>query len=285
MITRLDRILLAAPDRREARETWQRLFGAEVVREDHVASLAAERTVLRVGASEIELLEPRGLGDVAEHVSRSRSPIFAVGLATSDLDGLRADLDARAVHHEVDGEQLRLRGEWIGIPGLRVVLGADEEREPAGLLSRVYEATHLMQDYTHAVDRLVKVFDLDPAHFVPIESEQFGYRGSLTLFRAGQLDRIEAITPSDRSNTMGRFFARQGPSVYMFYAECHDTGALRERLLEHAPADWTGPREGNAPDNLWVHPKALHGALLGVSRDTYAWTWSGAPERVAPARR
>jgi hypothetical protein len=31
---------------------------------------------------------------------------------------------------------------------------------------------------------------------------------------------------------------------------------------------------------MWVHPKNLHGMLLGVSRTDYAWSWSGQPKRV-----
>lgn len=56
--------------------------------------------------------------------------------------------------------------------------------------------------------------------------------------------------------------------------------AIRERLLEHAPRDWTGPRGGPRPDNLFIHPRALGGVMLGVSRTTHAWTWSGHPDRV-----
>jgi hypothetical protein len=52
--------------------------------------------------------------------------------------------------------------------------------------------------------------------------------------------------------------------------------------LEHAPDNWTGPRDGTA-DNLFIHPKALGGMMLGVSRATHAWTWSGHPERVVAA--
>ena len=57
-------------------------------------------------------------------------------------------------------------------------------------------------------------------------------------------------------------------------------GSLSARALEHVPDDWTGPRDGR-PDNQILHPRALAGSMLGVSRTTYAWTWSGAPERVS----
>ena len=282
MITRIDRMVVTAPRRNLAAEAWQRLLGAEVVREDRVSYLAATRTVLRVGASEIELLEPDGIGLAAQHVSRSRTAIFAIGLAAEDLGAAQASLDARAIHHVREGGQIWMSGEWTGVPALRIVLTQDERRPGAGMLQHIYEATHLHQDHRRSVQRMANTFQLDRKHFVPIRSEAYGYDGTLALFHPDRLDRIESITPFDRTKTMGRFFARQGASLYMFYAEARDTKALRDRLLEHAPAHWTGPREGT-PDNLFVHPQALHGVLLGVSRESVAWTWSGHPERVRTA--
>ena len=37
------------------------------------------------------------------------------------------------------------------------------------------------------------------------------------------------------------------------------------------------------PDGGWVHPKELHGLLLGVSRTGLAWDWSGREELVPSA--
>jgi hypothetical protein len=239
--------------------------------------------VLRVGESELELLEPDGIGIAAQHVSRSRTALFAVGLAVADLAATQADLDARGIHHVREGRQLWLSGEWVGVPGLRVVLTQDERRQPAGLLRGFYEATHLHSDHRREARKLAQVFRLDPKCFAAIASEPYGYEGTLAFFAKDALDRVEFVTPHDRGKTMGRFFARQGPCLYMCYAEARDTGALRERLLEHAPRHWTGPRDGAAPDNLFMHPQALHGVLLGVSRESVAWTWSGHPERVRPA--
>jgi hypothetical protein len=159
---------------------------------------------------------------------------------------------------------------------------AGAARAPAGLVRFVYEATLLVPDWKRAAERFAAACGLDPAHFVPIRSERYGYDGTLTLFHPDRLDRVEIVDPFDRAKTMGRFLVRRGPSLYMAYIEVSDVGALRERLLAHAPDDWTGPREGPAPDNLFVHPRALAGLLLGVSRERFAWSWSGRPDRVLP---
>jgi hypothetical protein len=285
MLLHLDRLQFAVLDRHETAARWRRLFDAEVVREDRVPWLAARRTVLRAGESEIELLEADGVGAVAQHYSRIRSQLFAVGFAVADLEVARATLDGRGVHHVLEGGQLHLSGVWSGVRARGVVLPPDARRTPVGLLSRVYEATHLMRGYARAADRLAKVFDLDPGAFVPIRSEEFGYEGTLAMVSRDRLDRIETVTPFDPRRPMGRFFGRQGPCLYMFYAEARDGAAVRARVLEHAPEAYTGPREDAAPDNFWIHPRALGGALMGVSRESFAWTWSGHPERVQPARR
>ena len=183
MITRIDRMIVTAPSRRAAAEVWQRLFGAEVVREDTVPYAAAKRTVLRLGESELELLEPDGIGIAAQHVSRSRSAIFAVGLAVADLGAAAANLDARAIHHVRSAGQLWMSGEWTGVPALRVVLTQDERRPGAGLLDRIYEATHLYQDHRRATQRIAATFQLDRKHFVPIRSDAYGYEGTLALFK------------------------------------------------------------------------------------------------------
>jgi hypothetical protein len=283
MLSRIDRVQVIVLDRAAAAARWRRLFDAEVVREDRVAFLSATRTVLRVGESELELLEADGVGAVAQHYSRVRSAVFAVGFAVPDVAAAASSLDGRGIHHVCEGGQLHLTGEWLGVPALRVVLTGDERRTPAGLLARLYEVTHVMRGHARAAERLAKVFDLDPGGFVPIRSPEFGYEGTLAMLGPDRLDRIETVTPFDTRRPMGRFFARQGPCLYMFYAEARDSGAVRARVLEHAEQAYTGPRQGRAPDNFWIHPRALDGVLLGVSRESFAWTWSGHPERVLPA--
>ena len=127
-------------------------------------------------------------------------------------------------------------------------------------------------------------FIVGDATQLPIESGRFGYRGTLTLFDPpARLDRIELSQVTDSKSAMGRWVARRGDSLYMAYVETHDLEDVIARL-DSAGARWTPrgqTREGER-HGLWVHPSALHGLLLGVSRTTLAWEWSGRPELVTP---
>jgi hypothetical protein len=275
----IDRIQLAVDDRPAAAAAWERLLGAAVVREDAIRSLACRRTVLAVGTSEVELLEADGAGPV----EKAGLGLFAAGFATSDPKALREHLETRGVDATAEGDQLFIDSEALGGSGLRVVVSPFIERSRQGLLSRLYEVTNLVPDAGSWTIHFADLFDLDPTHFVPIRSEQYGYDGTLTLFREGELDRVEIIHPYDESKTMGRYHHRRGPCMYMCYGESDRADEIRERARTHAPDDWTGPN-GDAPvDNLFLHPGALHGVMLGISRSSFAWTWSGCPERVEPA--
>jgi hypothetical protein len=282
MLTHVDRVQVVVASWPSAAAAFARLLGTETVRDDRVHSLGAARTTLRLGTSEIELLEPDGSGVTADFLASTRGGLFAAGFATPDLAALRSHVERRGVTVVEEGGQLHLAPEAVGLPGLRAVISREAERGSAGLARHLYEVTYLVPAHEPAAALAAATFGLDPARFVAIRSEQFGYEGVLTLFAPDRLDRIEVITPFDAGKTMGRFFARRGPSLYMCYAEADDLPALRARLLEHAPQDWTGPRDGPL-DNLFIHPKALGGMMMGVSRTTFGWTWSGRPERVAPA--
>jgi hypothetical protein len=284
MLSCVDRIQLAVPARDAAARGFARLLGAERVGEDRVATLAARRTRLRAGRSEVELLEPDGEGEVARAVRANGAALFAAGFAAPEPARLRERLRASGVTAHEEHGQLFLGAGALGAPGLRAVISPEAVREPAGLLSFLYEVTLLVPDWKGAADAFAERAGLDPAGFVPIRSAEYGYEGTLALFREGALDRVEAVTPFDAAKTMGRFFAQRGPALYMAYAESDRTHELRERLLADAPSDWTGPRDAPVPDNLFVHPRALGGLLLGVSRTSFAWIWSGRPERVQPAR-
>lgn len=283
MLTRIDRIQLAVPDRRAAQRSWVQLLGAEVEGEDRVACLGASRGLYRVGRGRVELLEPDGAGPVADAVAKRGPHLFAAGAATRDLDGLVAHLVERGMSPTVERGQAFLDPAAVGEVGYRAVLSPDEELDPVGSIDFFYEVTLLVADAEAAVGRCAALFGLEPDAFVPIESPRYGYRGVLTLFDRDRLDRFEVITPTDSSKTMGRYFARFGESFYMAFAESHSLAAIEDRALELGAGFTADPpaakRDGPA-ETIFLHPSSLSGMMLGVSRPSLAWQWSGHPERV-----
>jgi hypothetical protein len=280
MLSRIDRVLITAHDAAASANRWIELLDAQLVRHDEIAALGARRTTISVGDSEVEFLQPIGPGPVARHLASGGGP-FAAGVATHSIHRLRGQLAEAGIVPTHYGDQFFVDGGRLGIPGLNLVISIDVERPRVGLLGNLYEVTHLTDDPAASAARLAKLFSLNAKNFVPIRSDNFGYEGTLTLFDAKALHRIETIHPFDRSKTMGRYFERFGPSLYMCYAETDHLPELRERLKQVAPRDWTG--NDTDPNGLFIHPRALSGVMLGVSRTSHAWTWSGHPKRVVPA--
>lgn len=283
LIERIDRVQVAVRDRRAAARTYREVLGAEPVREAPSAYLGAARAILALGESEVELCEPAGPGRVARHLERWGEGLMTAGLAVRDMGALRARLAGLGVAVAPDGEQVHLDpADTVGMP---VVLTPTRPRPRAGLVRHLYEVTNTVaSDWRAAAARFTALFGLEPARFAAIRSDRFGYVGTLTLFDPpGRLDRIEISQVTGPDSAMGRFVARRGDSLYMCYCEVDDVPAVIGRL-ERRGGRWTprGPEAAGERHGLWVHPSALHGLLLGISRTTLAWEWSGRPHLVAP---
>jgi len=280
MLNRVDRIQLSTHNAQAVAERWCQLLDCEIAGSDQIEVLNAERVTVNLGVSQVEILQPTGPGRVQDHIDSGCGGPFSIGVSSEDMDGLRAHLSAQGITGLDINEQLFLDQTALSIPGLTVVISPHEEREQVGLIRNLYEGTHLTNDAPKAIADIARVFALDAKAFVPIHSDNFGYDGALTLFDASKLHRFETIDPFDKDKTMGRFFGRFGPSLYMCYAETDELGTIRERLKSLAADAWTGSEEDD--DGLFIHPKALGGVMLGVSRTSHAWTWSGYPERRVP---
>ncbi len=279
MLTRIDRVLITARDAGATAARLTELLDAAVEHTDTVDALNAHRYVVRVGDALIEILEPKGPGAVEDHLASRRGGPFAAGVATRNIHGVRRRLAEEGIVTTTIGpEQHYVCAKRLGIAGLSVVISQSAQRRRVGLLQNLYEVTHLTDDPRAATARFASLFGLDPRHFVPIASDTFGYRGTLTLFNPEALHRIESINPHDGTKTMGRYLQKFGPCLYMCYAETDRLPELRDRLKQLAPKDWTGSDEDN--DVLFIHPRATGGLMIGVSRTTHAWSWSGYPARV-----
>lgn len=285
MLDRIDRVQLAVPDRRAAAERWVAILGAEPDEEDRVSVLAARRSRLRIGSGFVEILEPDGAGPIADAVKAHGAHLFAAGASSPDLDALLARIESRGGTPVVEGGQAYF-GPDPNLPGLRVVLSPSESRRSVGAVDKLYEVTHLVADAPAAVARCADLFGLDASGFVPIDSQHYGYRGTLTLFDRNRLDRFEVVHPGVATKTMGRFFAKRGASLYMAFAESDSLAAIEERARSRGdgctavpPAD---QRDEHGMQTLFLHPATLGGMMLGISRRNWAWTWSGHPERARP---
>ena len=276
VLTRIDRIQVAVPDPAPVADAWSALLGAEGAGDDTVACLGARRTTLRLGTGWVELLQPAGDGPVADAVERRGAHLYAAGIAVADPTELRLRLGERDVVHHVEGDQVFLD---VG-HGLRLVLGPDKPEPPVGAVDELYEVTNLVDDAEATVQTIADLFGLHPSFFAPISSDEYGYSGVLTLFHPDRLHRIEVIHPHDETKTMGRFYRRFGESLYMCFAETGDLPGVTQRAADLSVA--TTPVGDHT---LFVHPPGLGGVMLGLSRRTYAWTWSGRPQRVESETR
>jgi len=284
MLDRCDRVQIAVHDASRAAERFGLLLGSEIARRDHSRHLAARRTILAVGESEFELCEPDGAGPTQDFLARRGEGLMTAGYCTADLDGLTRRWQGLGVSYDLDNEQLYLSAE--ATYGLPMVISASTYRRRVGPVSFLYETTNVLKsDWRRVAAVYAGLFGLDPSRFSEIGSPRFGYIGTLTLFDPpNRLDRIELSQVTDEVHAMGRFAKKHGDSLYMCYVEVHDWPNVRERLLS-AGARYT-PRGSDPvtdPDGGWVHPKDLHGLLLGISRTGLAWDWSGRKELVPPA--
>jgi len=287
MLMEIDRYQLAVPDASAVVERWQRLLGAEIQSTDRLSLLGAKRTSMRIATGIVEVLEPDGNGVIADAIKRRKGAhLFSAGASCADLTQMTGHLESNNYPYTQEGKQLFVVGEEIGIPGLRLVLSTQEARTKVGNLDFLYEATILAQHPTELTTRFAQVFALDAQEFVSIDSPRFGYDGTLTLFRENLLHRFEVIAPLDKDKTMGRFFSKVGACLYMGFAETADIWKIEQTLKESGEGytvDRPADRSDALPaDQLWLHPATLGGMMLGLSRPTMAWRWSGHPERVRP---
>ena len=281
MLEHVDRIQIAVTDREAATQTFADTFGAVKLRDDAVRALAAKRTVLHAGTSEIELLEPDGVGPVQAYVNAWGEGLFAAGFSTNDVNALATRLQAKGVAFTSEREQLYIAPDQT--PGLRMVISPERARPMQGIMRYIYEATNLIEDHRAAADFYADRSGLDQSRFCPIDSKAFGYTGQLTRFNPPErLDRIELSQITDPQKAMGRFMTRRGgETLYMCYWETEAIEPVIERL-EKRGARYSYDPERQKQTNMFLHPATNHGVLMGISRTNVAWSWSGEPQ-LAPA--
>jgi catechol 2,3-dioxygenase-like lactoylglutathione lyase family enzyme len=282
MLKRVDRVQIAVTDRAAAERVASEVFGAELVRRDDLKLLGAKRSTMQAGASLIELLEPDGTGAISDFVAKWSSGLYGAGFSVDDLEEAARHFQKLGVGYELEGGQLYL--DRIATLGINAVISQHHERAPVGAIKWIYEVTNSVSDWRAAAEHYTRLFALRASKFSPIESKEFGYIGTLTLFDPpARLDRIEIAEITNRQLAMGRFHQKRGDSLYMFFVETDNVGAIEERLKARGARFASRHPDAAGLAEMFIHPTAFLGVLIGVSRTEHAWTWSGDPERARRA--
>lgn len=284
MFKTVDRILVAVRDLDGAEKNYREVLGASMISDFESLHLNARIRRMALGVSEVELCMPLGAGPVDAHLQKFGEGLFHGGVTTADLDACERWLTARGTRFVRADERLYLKSD--DLYGMPLVVGSAPEvpvARAAGPVEFLYELTMVLRSpwqevAEHYADRL----GLRREHMVDITFKRFGYEGTLMMFDPEHLDRIELSEAHDPAFAMGRFSGKRGDALYMCYVQTDDLADVIRRLEQHQHR-WT--RRTDTPqeqDGLWIHPSALNGVLMGVSRTSLAWGWSGQPGRVQP---
>jgi catechol 2,3-dioxygenase-like lactoylglutathione lyase family enzyme len=276
MLEQLEGVVLAVTDAEAAIQTFGDIFGAEFLTNEDSDVWNARIAILSCGTDLLRLAEPRGPGAVQEYLDKWGEGLFAAVFSSKQPDAISKRLDERSISNVEEGGLIYVDPSRTF--GLRTVISSHNDRDPVGVISFLYEVTHLVHDWKAASEFWTDAFGLEGMRFSPIKSEHYGYEGVLTLFDPPRLlDRIEVVYPHDTEKAMGKFFVKRGEGPYMFYTECHDTPELARRL-DAAGARYAGNPTKDPKTSIFIHPSATHGVLIGVSPKDQAWVWSGRPE-------
>lgn len=259
-LERTDRLALAVPDAEAARDSFAAIFDTEVIGDERDPLAMARRVTLQWGQDQLELYEPTGEGPVDRFLAAGRTGIFAGGFAVADPGALANRLRDRGIEvHE------RADGRFVTFPealnGTGVILSKPEQHDRVGLNDKIWQITYAAPRLNEAVARYSTLFGLDDVFTNYYESDLYGYHGAITWFDArngGLLDSLEYLAPNDANKAVGRFVKRNGTGIYMASIETEDIAQIKERVTSSGPG-WTGTDFGG-----FIHPKRLHGLLIGL---------------------
>lgn len=237
-----------------------------------------------MGKSWVELCQPDGDGPAMRRLRRSGEGLLFGGVTVANLDLFSDHLQQKSIDHtKADGRIYIGGGQLYGLPLAVSASVAQTSGQESALTAFLYELTVVLKTkWTKVAEDYSDYFGLDAGRQVGITFPRFGYEGSLLMFDDDHLDRIELSEAHDPDYPMGRFSSKHGDGLYMCYVETNDLAEVISRLERHGARYVRRTETPVERDGLWLHPSALNGVLMGVSRKTLAWQWSGKPDRVEP---
>ncbi|MGB6056393.1 MAG: VOC family protein [Burkholderiaceae bacterium] len=284
MLKSVDRVLVAVKDLDNAERNYRDVLGATPIADFDSRHLNAKVRRMALGTTEVELCLAHGDGPVQAQLQRYGEGLVCGGVTTADPAALQRLLAERKVRFVEADDRLYLDGaDLYGLPLVVSTAPATPVARVPGPIEFLYELTMVLRSsWKEVAEAYADRLGLQRDYLVDITFKRFGYEGVLMMFDREHLDRIELAEAHDPAFAMGRFSAKRGDAFYMCYVQTDNLADVIERLERHQHR-WT--RRTDTPveqAGLWIHPSALNGVLMGVSRTSLAWGWSGQPERVQP---
>lgn len=284
MLKTVDRILVVVNDLDEAQQNYSNILGASPIHDYYSDFLTSDIRVMELGKSLVELVKPNGDGLAMKRLQRSGEGLLFGGVSVENLSLFSDHLQQKGINHsKADGRIYTTDDQLYGLPLVVSASKAQATGQENALTAFLYELTVVLKtEWAKVADDYSDYLGLDANRRVGITFPRFGYEGSLLMFNDEHLDRIELSEAHDPAYPMGRFSSKHGDSLYMCYVETNDLADVISRLERHGARYVRRTDTPVERDGLWVHPSALNGVLMGVSRKTLAWQWSGKPDRVQP---
>lgn len=283
MLNGIDRIVVAVADLDMAVRNYESILDAKLVREWRSGHMGARVAEMRIGGSIVELCAAESEGPVSRKLSDREGLVYG-GVCVNNLLEYEEHLIGLGLNYAKEAGRLYIpASELYGLPLLVVEGDKVIDNSPGILVTHLYELTVVLNTKWEVVaDQYSRRIGIDRDYEVPITFDRFGYTGTLMKFSPDKLDRIELSEAHDERFAMGRFSRKHGDGLYMCYIETNNLAEIIKRL-EARNGKWTRrTTEAVERDGLWIHPSMLHGVLLGVSRTSLAWGWSGDPARILP---
>lgn len=280
MFDYVDRILVAVRSLDDGERNYSNILAATKIEDFESKWLNSRVRRMQLGATEVELCEPLGAGVVQTHLDHWGEGLLYGGVSTPDPEAFTQYLANHHVRFTAADERLYLEPSDLFNTPL-VVSKTTRHVRTAGPIEFLYELTMVLNSpWQDVAERYADGLRLKPELNVGINNERFGYVGTLVMFDPDRLDRIELSEAHDPSHAMGRFAAKRGDAMYMCYVQTDDIADIIRRLEKHEQRYTRRSQTPVEHDGIWIHPNALNGVLLGVSRQSHAWLWSGRPDRV-----
>jgi len=268
MLRRINRVLVATSDLESGCAAFRRGLGLGPGHRIAVPDVGAISEALPIGDAWIHLLQPVDEGPVARFLQSHGQGIYGIGVEVESLADarLRVEQCGRQAHplQLGDTELVCLKREQL--PGLTVWLTESSSgREPADTVSPflgVHQITNLVENRDIAAEMYTGLFG-QPERDESFRQDSYGFLGRALYYgAAARQDSVELGQVHRPDTSMGRFWQRHGPSVYMITLDTDDIGAVRDGLVKRGVRYALGADRDDGA--LFVHPSELAGCFTGI---------------------